>query len=408
MAFSVGNTFCQNQIRIGQRVSGNSAFRATAMRQMQPKRAISTTTAYMETETSETATPASTLQLTVSLKLSVAYGEHIRLVGNSSEFGSWELEGAPELTWTEGDIWTATLDLPAGFSSEYKFVHYIPGQQPIWEFTENRFLTIPKSTASKPISLDLTWCEPFTVGEEQNTFITTAAATFEARNNAEYSVQEGLVTPSFQSAVDSVQVFLGGAANEQEHDEMAEQASDDVAALEAAFEADSALKQQQEEKTAEEGQEVTLVADLAKPATEGNSMLENAAKTAGALALGVAGAALFSALAIDIADTAIIGAVAAAAGGAVLSGSGSASSTKASRKTAAATEDGGEEVETEEFVPQERKITGAGETGVILAAGLLSAFDAGRSMVDSMTTARTNSTIGSGVDEEESAKMDQE
>lgn len=36
----------------------------------------------------------------------VAYGEHIRLVGNSSEFGSWELEGAPELTWTEGDIWT--------------------------------------------------------------------------------------------------------------------------------------------------------------------------------------------------------------------------------------------------------------------------------------------------------------
>lgn len=73
MAFSVGNTFCQNQIRIGQRVSGNSAFRATAMRQMQPKRAISTTTAYMETETSETATPASTLQLTVSLKLSVSY-----------------------------------------------------------------------------------------------------------------------------------------------------------------------------------------------------------------------------------------------------------------------------------------------------------------------------------------------
>jgi len=36
----------------------------------------------------------------------VAFGEHIRLVGESSEFGSWELKGAPELTWTEGDVWT--------------------------------------------------------------------------------------------------------------------------------------------------------------------------------------------------------------------------------------------------------------------------------------------------------------
>jgi hypothetical protein len=131
-------------------------------------------------------------------------------------------------------------------------------------------------------------------------------------------------------------------------------------------------------------------------------MFENAAKTAGALALGVAGAALLSALAIDVADTAIIGAVAAAAGGAVLSGSGS--STKASRKSSTITEDGEEVFETEvEAVSSERNIKGAGETGVIIGAGLLAAFDAGRAMVDSMTTASS-----SAIEEEESTKMDQE
>jgi hypothetical protein len=259
-------------------------------------------------------------------------------------------------------------------------------------------LSIPQSAASSPISLDLTWCEPSTFGAEQQNDFTTAAvadSTSESQIDAEYSVEEGLVTPAFQSAVDSVQVFFGGAGTLQEQDKMAEQGNETVAALEAAFEADAASKEQQE-KTFEEEQEVTL----AKPATEGNSMLENAAKTAGALAFGVAGAALLSTLAIDIADTAIIGAVAAAAGGAVFSGTG----TGASRKTTAITEEGGEEVETEEIVSKERQITGAGETGVIIAAGLLSAFDAGRSMVDSMTS----SANATRIEEEESTKMEQE
>lgn len=74
MAFSIGlnTSSCQNQ-RNAHRMSGNSALRVMHVRQMQPKRSISTITAFRETGTSETATPASTKQLTVSLKLSVSY-----------------------------------------------------------------------------------------------------------------------------------------------------------------------------------------------------------------------------------------------------------------------------------------------------------------------------------------------
>lgn len=82
---------------------------------------------------------------------------------------------------------------------------------------------------------------------------------------------------------------------------------------------------------------------------------------------------MLSALAIDVADTAVLGAVAAAASGAVLAGS---STSKA--KSGAADSSEGDEGEAE----GETRITGAGKPGLVIAAGLLSAFDAGKSMVD--------------------------
>lgn len=39
----------------------------------------------------------------------VAFGEHIRLVGEKPELGSWEIAAAPELSWNEGDIWSGNI-----------------------------------------------------------------------------------------------------------------------------------------------------------------------------------------------------------------------------------------------------------------------------------------------------------
>lgn len=43
-----------------------------------------------------------------------AFGEYLKVVGGPTELGAWDAGAAPALTWGEGDVWTATLELPAG------------------------------------------------------------------------------------------------------------------------------------------------------------------------------------------------------------------------------------------------------------------------------------------------------
>ena len=42
------------------------------------------------------------------------FGEYLKVVGGPAELGAWDAAAAPGLTWGEGDVWTATLELPAG------------------------------------------------------------------------------------------------------------------------------------------------------------------------------------------------------------------------------------------------------------------------------------------------------
>lgn len=60
--------------------------------------------------------------------LQVDFGQQVLLVGDAPQLGSWELGNAPHMSWSEGDTWTATVDLPEGASVEYKFVLQNPGQ----------------------------------------------------------------------------------------------------------------------------------------------------------------------------------------------------------------------------------------------------------------------------------------
>jgi hypothetical protein len=42
------------------------------------------------------------------------FGEYLKVVGGPVELGAWDAAAAPALTWSEGDMWTATLELPPG------------------------------------------------------------------------------------------------------------------------------------------------------------------------------------------------------------------------------------------------------------------------------------------------------
>ncbi|KAL0017961.1 hypothetical protein WJX77_011475 [Trebouxia sp. C0004] len=50
------------------------------------------------------------------------FGQRLRVVGSHKNLGLWIMVDGPELRWTEGDRWHATITLPAGSVYEYKYV----------------------------------------------------------------------------------------------------------------------------------------------------------------------------------------------------------------------------------------------------------------------------------------------
>ena len=73
----------------------------------------------------------------------VNYGENIVVVGGHPDLGSWILADAVPLSWSDGDMWHATIDLPAGSVFEYKYVVVGNGGHAIaWQQGNNSVLAL--------------------------------------------------------------------------------------------------------------------------------------------------------------------------------------------------------------------------------------------------------------------------
>lgn len=48
------------------------------------------------------------------------FGESLRLVGSDSVLGSWDVAQGPALQWSDGDVWTLDLEVPAGQQLSFK------------------------------------------------------------------------------------------------------------------------------------------------------------------------------------------------------------------------------------------------------------------------------------------------
>lgn len=55
--------------------------------------------------------------------MQVNYGESVKLVGSGSALGDWDVSAAPEMRWTDGDVWVAELELPAEEDVHFKVGH---------------------------------------------------------------------------------------------------------------------------------------------------------------------------------------------------------------------------------------------------------------------------------------------
>lgn len=61
------------------------------------------------------------LQVDVSFKITTCPGQEVVLVGSHQQLGCWRMDAAVALTWTDGHVWRASVELPAECSSfEYK------------------------------------------------------------------------------------------------------------------------------------------------------------------------------------------------------------------------------------------------------------------------------------------------
>lgn len=52
----------------------------------------------------------------VRLKLAIPYhchfGQHLCIVGSPASLGSWDINQGVTMQWSDGDLWSADLDLP--------------------------------------------------------------------------------------------------------------------------------------------------------------------------------------------------------------------------------------------------------------------------------------------------------
>lgn len=77
------------------------------------------------------------------MKIHVDYGQRVCLVGSVPELGSWVLADSVAMEWSEGDMWNAVVELPAGGVLEYKYVVVGQGGHAVsWQSGNNSVLAV--------------------------------------------------------------------------------------------------------------------------------------------------------------------------------------------------------------------------------------------------------------------------
>jgi len=88
------------------------------------------------------AAPSGTTLL-VSIHGKLDYGLQMGISGDATEFGNWKPEKAYILKWTEGDVWTARVDIPPTVKEvKYKLLTTYKGMEFDWEDFGNRTLDL--------------------------------------------------------------------------------------------------------------------------------------------------------------------------------------------------------------------------------------------------------------------------
>lgn len=331
------------------------------------------------------------LHLHVTVPLSVNFGEHLRLVGSCPELGEWDVNSAPQFRWTTGDVWQLDVDVaPDMEPTEFKLVHVLETGECIWEYTKNRTLDVSDMDAMKDGRVMLKWCDE---SEDAMTIYPEHMSTIASWDEDDTPVATGFddedTAKSFTEDPMSTGDVLGG---DKESFEMIDTLEDPNQTEELVEDSDM-IDEIKKNDTIKDDTE-SVISETVQDNESNQKAFKKVATTAGMVAAGVAGAALLGGLAVDMADTAVLGAFAVAAGSAAFG----PKSVKKNQKTNTLLDDTDTpETDTLPTPPsegdEEEKDRAITEPGTIIAAGLLSAFEQGNKVVNATSQEKSGSDL---------------
>lgn len=321
-----------------------------------------------------------TVHVRVLVRLAIAFGDHLRLVGACDELGAWDVDLAPEFVWTNGDLWVADVELPCGMSTEFKLVHVTAPGERIWEYTCNRVMQVPEMELMKDGELTISWCDESEEARFVHPVQSSTLASWDDDDEPSSSGGFGSIFEMFSKdevVGEAIDVVSDEQSDREDQAPVMEEIQEDNLCKDAdvlAFPLEEIECDDETDESTNVDSDVVIAerepeAMSNAKASSGDS-LKKAAATAGMVAAGVAGAALLSTFAVDIADTAVLGAFAVAAGSAALG-------TKPKKATDSAQEDQDKESEENDvsIVEASEEKALSQDPGTIIAAGLAAAFD---------------------------------
>lgn len=110
---------------------------------------------------------ARTVRVKFVLRKQCAFGQQFLVVGDAAALGLWDPAKATALDWSEGHVWTATTDLPANRSIEFKFLLRDASGHVRWQHGPNRTLQITETPNTMVVHEDWDHGNKQKVSEEE-------------------------------------------------------------------------------------------------------------------------------------------------------------------------------------------------------------------------------------------------
>lgn len=136
---------------------GGGSGSTTSVQQSSTATTLATSTRVStSTSAASSCTVASSVAVTFNEKVTTVWGQTVKIVGSIPELGNWSPSSAIALSASQytssNPLWSATVNVPAGTTFQYKFIRVESNGAVTWESDPNRSYTVPQTCATTALS----------------------------------------------------------------------------------------------------------------------------------------------------------------------------------------------------------------------------------------------------------------